>query len=83
MSDNGQKLKPGDKINIGGGYDMEPAWLKGNEKGYEATVLKFIDYRVTGRQKDGTLAAVIEFNKTLHFKWLKGKYGFMLTRYEG
>jgi hypothetical protein len=55
------KLKPGDRIKLFGGYDMDPRWLKDRDC-YYATVLKFFDNKIEKRKGDERLSAVIEFD---------------------
>ena len=77
-----EKLKPGDRIRLFGGYDMDPHWLK-NREYYFATILRFIDNTIEKRATDERLSAVIEFDDELEVKGLKGKFGILLGRWEG
>ena len=77
-----QKLKPGDRIRLFDGYDMDPPWLK-NRECYCATVLRFIDNKIEKRSGDEGLSAVIEFDDEFEFKGFKGKFGILLGRWEG
>jgi hypothetical protein len=76
------KLKPGDRIKLFGGYDMDPRWLKDRDC-YYATVLKFFDNKIEKRKGDERLSAVIEFDDLVTFEGLQGKYGVILGRWEG
>ena len=76
------KLKPGDRIKLFGGYDMDPPWLKGRDCHY-ARILRFIDSRIEGRTGDERLSAVIEFDEEIELKGLRGKFGVILGRWEG
>ena len=76
-------LQPGDKIELGGGYDFDPAWLKGRPNGYHAKVLRFIDGGDAKRTGDGKLAAVVMFDEELEFGGLRSQFGFLLLRYVG
>jgi hypothetical protein len=35
-------LRVGDRVTVGGGYDMNPAWLVGSPTGYPGEVVEFI-----------------------------------------
>jgi hypothetical protein len=37
-----QRLSIGDPVHVGGGYDMDPAWLAANPDGYDGTVVEII-----------------------------------------
>ena len=39
---NTHSLAVGDRVIVGGGYDMEPAWLASSESGYGGEVIEFI-----------------------------------------
>jgi len=77
-----QKLRPGDRIKLFGGYDMFPPWLKAREC-YFAKVLRFIDNKIERRKDDSQLSVIIEFDDELELKGLKGKFGLLLGRWEG
>ena len=76
------KLKVGDRIKLSGGYDMKPPWLKGGT-GYFASVTGLFDNGIEKRKGDERLSASIEFEDEMEHKGLKGKYGFILGRWEG
>ena len=76
------KLRTGDRIKLFGGYDMDPRWLRDRDCHY-ATVLRFFDNRIEKRADDERLSAVIEFDERIGFEGLRGKFGVMLTRWEG
>jgi len=70
------KLKEGDRIQIGGGYDMEPKWSNGKQH-YFGTVEKFIP------GQNETPAAVIELDEKASFENMVGKYIVLELRYVG
>jgi len=76
------ELKPGDRIRLFGGYDMDPHWLK-NRGCHFATILRFIDNNIAKRSHDERLSAVIEFDDGFECKGFKGKFGILLGRWEG
>ncbi len=76
------RLEPGNRIKLFGGYDMEPRWLSERDSCH-ATVLKFFDNRIEHRNGDERLSAVIEFDEPVTFGGLKGKYAVILGRWEG
>ena len=76
------KLQPGDRIRLFGGYDMVPLWLRDRDC-YSATVLKFFDNRIEKRKGDERLSAVIEFDDPVSFEGLQGKFGVITGRWEG
>jgi hypothetical protein len=76
------RLQPGDRIRLFGGYDMDPPWLRDRDCHY-ATVLKFFDNGIEKRKGDERLSAVIEFDEPLSFEGLEGKYGVITGRWEG
>jgi len=69
-------LKEGDRIQIGGGYDMEPEWLGGRQH-YYGTVKGFIP------GQNETPAAVIELDEDASFDDVVGKYIILELRYVG
>ena len=67
-------LKIGDRLEIGGGYDMEPQWLHGKGH-YTGSVKAFIP------GQNDTPAAVIELDEEAVFeKWI-GRYLVLELRY--
>jgi hypothetical protein len=52
-------LAVGDRVRVGGGYDMDPKWLAANPSGYEGEVVEFIP----GQNEN--LAAVVELDHEL------------------
>ncbi len=77
-----EKLEIGDRIKLSGGYDNNPLWLKGGS-GYNAKVTGFFDNETEGRRDDSRISASIEFDKEIEYEGIKGKYGFILGRWEG
>jgi hypothetical protein len=73
-----KRLKVGDRIKLSGGYDMNPPWLKGGS-GYLAG---FFDNDIGKRKGDERLSASIEFETEMEHQGFKGKYGFILGRWE-
>jgi len=61
---------------------MDPPWLKGGE-GYFAKVTGFFDNGIEKRKGDERLSVSIEFETEMEYKGLSGKYGFLLSRWEG
>lgn len=61
---------------------MDPPWLKGGP-GYFAKVTGFFDNEIEKRKGDERLSASIAFETEMEYKGLKGKYGFILGRWEG
>ena len=76
------RLSPGDRIRLFGGYDFDPPWLK-NRSHYQATVLKFFDNEIDKRRGDERLSALIEFDEPISFDGLEGRFGVILGRWEG
>jgi len=70
------KLNIGDRIEVGGGYDMEPRWLNGKQH-YFGTVRKFIP------GQNETPAAVIELDENISFEEITGKTLILELRYVG
>ena len=71
-----EKLNIGDRIEVGGGYDMEPGWLNGKQH-YSGTVRKFIP------GQNETSAAVIELDEKISFQEVTGKTLILELRYVG
>jgi hypothetical protein len=71
-----ERLEIGDRIQIGGGYDMEPQWLHGN-KHYTGTVRAFIP------GQNELPAAVIELDDEVVFEKVAGLYLVLELRYMG
>jgi hypothetical protein len=69
-------LNIGDRIQIGGGYDMEPQWLSGRQH-YVGTVGAFIP------GQNDTPAAVIELDEAVSFEEVTGNYLVLELRYAG
>jgi hypothetical protein len=76
------RLEPGNRIKLFGGYDMDPPWLREHDS-FHATVLKFFDNEIENRKGDERLSAVIQFDDPVTFDGLEGKYGVILGRWEG
>jgi len=72
----GRKLRSGDRVNISGGYDMDPRWLNGKTS-RAGTLIKFIP----GQNKQP--AAVIALDETLTFDRSSGKFLVLELRYVG
>ena len=70
------KLKIGDRIQIGGGYDMEPQWLNKNQH-YTGVVKAFIP-----GQNDSP-AAVVKLDEPITFEEIKGDIIVLELRYVG
>jgi len=80
------RLKESDTIKLSGGYDYDPPWLKSMKRRkdhFRATVLRFFDNQIAERKEDERLSAAIEFDEIVDFEGLKGKYGFIMGRWEG
>jgi len=71
-----EKLKIGDRIQIGGGYDMEPKWLNEKEN-YTGVVKAFIP----GQSE--SLAAVVELDEDIKFDDIVGNMIVLELRYVG
>jgi hypothetical protein len=76
-------IQPGDRIEIGGGYDMNPAWLKGRSIDYHAEVLRFLDNSDKNRSGEGRLSAVVRFDEEIEFGGLQSRFGILDLRYVG
>ena len=76
------KLTAGDRIRLFGGYDLDPEWLRMRPAHY-ATVSGFFDNEIDGRSDDSRISASIEFEEELEFKGVRGRYGFIMGRWEG
>jgi len=70
------KLNIGDRIQIGGGYDMEPQWLNGKAH-FIGTVKAFIP------GQNDTPAIIIELDGDAVFGKIQGKYLVLELRYVG
>lgn len=77
-----ERLKPGQRIKLFDGYDMDPPWLKGRDC-YYAEVIRFFDNRIEKRTGDERLSAVIQFDDEIEFEGLTGTYGVITGRWEG
>jgi len=71
-----EKLKIGDRIQIGGGYDMKPKWLKEKEN-YTGVVKAFIP------GQNESLAAVVELDEDIIFDDIVGNIIVLELRYSG
>jgi len=71
-----EKLNIGDRIQIGGGYDMNPLWL-GDRQHYSGTVRKFIP----GQSESP--AAVIELDESISVEGVTGNILILELRYAG
>ena len=60
---------------------MDPPWLNGGV-GYFATVTGFFDNGIGKRKGDERLSASLAFEVEIECKGLKGKFGFMLGRWQ-
>ena len=69
-------LRVGDRVELSGGYDMEPKWLNGEAKRF-GTVSKFIP----GQNKD--LAAVVGLDIPISVDGLTGRILVLELRYKG
>lgn len=76
-----ERLQVGDRIKLFGGYEMYPLWMRDKEY-YFATVLGLFDNEIEGRVGDERLSATIEFDEEIEFEGLKGKYGYIMGRWE-
>jgi len=76
------RLEPGNRIKLFGGYDMQPRWLKDRDC-YYATVLGFFDNGIEKRTGDERLSAAIEFDDAVGFEGLEAKFGVILGRWVG
>ena len=74
-------MPPGTRLRLSGGYDMEPAWLKGRQS-YHATLLGFLDNKARDNP-DESRSALIEFYEELRFEGLRGTHGVLSLRYVG
>ena len=76
----------GDAIKLWSGYDYDPRWyssMKKHKDHFLAEVLRFYDNEVEKRKDDSRLSAAIEFDEEVEFDGLKGRYGYILGRWEG
>ena len=73
-------MKIGDRIRLFGGYDMEPQWLQGRNE-YFANVLSYLDNNDERRSVAGQVSALIEFDESIEFAGISGKYGLVDLRY--
>ncbi|MFZ5841795.1 MAG: hypothetical protein ACOY3E_02755 [Pseudomonadota bacterium] len=69
-------LKIGDRIHIGGGYDMEPAWLNGGS-GYTGTVLEFLE------SESEKTTVLVELDAPLSFNQVTSSEVLLSLRYVG
>ena len=69
-------LRVGDRVQLSGGYDMEPKWLNG-ETSRLATLLKFIP------GQNETSAAVVELDTPISVDGLTGRVLVLELRYKG
>jgi hypothetical protein len=70
------KLVIGDRVQVGGGYDMEPQWLDGRQY-YSGTVKALIP------GQNDTLAVVVALDEAAVFENYTGKYLVLELRYTG
>jgi hypothetical protein len=69
-------LSRGDRVRLGGGYDMEPRWLQGN-KGYLGPVLDFIP----GQNEKS--AAVVQLDHAITVDGVTGQIVVLKLRHGG
>lgn len=60
-------MKIGERVFVGGGYDMAPEWLSGGQ-GYYGTIERFIP------DQNDDLAAIIRFDQPVTAKGVTGEY---------
>ena len=72
----GLRLRPGDRVRLSGGYDMEPRWLNGCHS-YFGECIGFIP------GANGQLAAVIRLDRSISFDSMTGSYVVLQLRYVG
>jgi hypothetical protein len=72
----GQVLLAGDRIELSGGYDFEPAWL-GERSSFMGNVASFIP------GQNGVLAAVIALDEPFTVDDITGRTVVLEQRYEG
>lgn len=70
------KLAVGDRVQVAGGYDMEPQWLGGRQY-YSGTVKAFIP------GQNDTRAVVVALDEAAVFENCLGKYLVLELRYTG
>ncbi len=70
------KLNIGDRVLIGGGYDLEPQWLGGRQD-YSGTVKAFIP------GQNNMPAVVVALDEVAVFENYSGKYIVLELRYTG
>lgn len=71
-----EKLNIGDRVQIGGGYDMHPQWLGGRQH-YSGTLRKYIP------GQNESPAAVIELDESVSFEEVTGNILILELRYAG
>jgi hypothetical protein len=69
-----QELRIGDRVRLGGGYDMEPKWLNGKEH-YTGTVEAFIP------GQNDTPAAIVELDEVAVCDDTRGSIVVLELRY--
>jgi len=72
-------LKQGDRIHIGGGYDQEPAWLKGGS-GYTGVVQEFF---FVSNVVDKNEVALVQLDAPLSFNEITASQVMLSLRYVG
>ena len=75
-------MRKGDRLWLSGGYDMEPQWLRGRA-GYYAKFLYYVDNGHERRSAEGQLSALVEFDETIEFGGITGKFGLLDLRWKG
>lgn len=72
-----RELKPADRVWVGGGYDMEPAW-PGGRPGFWGTLVRFLPSR-----KPGYLAALVQTDDEVTIEEVAGRNLVLELRYAG
>ena len=72
-------LEIGDRLHVGGGYDMEPKWLHGGI-GYTGTVKEFF---FVANIKDRNEVALVQLDAPLSFEGVTSSQAMLSLRYVG
>jgi len=72
----GLRLRVGDRVRLGGGYDMEPKWLNG-KSAYFGQCVGFIP------GQNGQSAAVVQLETAITFDGVTGSFVVLRLRYVG
>ncbi len=77
-----KKVKEGDRVRMGGGYDIPPEWLGGRPY-VEGTVVKFMENPWKSAQNERDLVAIVKLDEKITFRHLSGDFLALSLRFKG